>query len=83
VEGPTTSSSPAPLVNTEITSTASCPAGETLFGGGYTLSGSLLNLNAVVTESRPVGTTTWTATARNYATGVGSFSVKAYVVCSV
>jgi len=77
------SSPAAPLANTAITSTASCPAGKTLFGGGFTLSGSLVNLSAAVTDNRAVDTTTWTVTARNYLTGLGSFSVQAHVVCSV
>jgi len=83
VLGSTVTSTEAPLANTAITSTASCPAGTTLFGGGFTLGGSLVSLSATVTDNRPVDTITWTVTARNYLTGVGTFSVQAYVVCSV
>jgi hypothetical protein len=71
------------VANTPITSTAACPAGKTLFGGGFTLSGSLITLSATVTDNRPVDTTTWTVTARNYVAGLGTFSIQAYVVCSV
>jgi hypothetical protein len=39
-------------------------------------------LTVVVTESRPADATTWTAIARNYAIGVGSFGIQAYAVCS-
>jgi hypothetical protein len=75
--------SPAnPALNTSATATVSCPAGTVLLGGGFTLSGSLSQLTAVVTESRPADTTTWTATARNYAIGIGSFGIQAYAVCS-
>jgi hypothetical protein len=65
-----------------VTATAACPAGETLLGGGFTLGGALLALSVTVTESRPLDTTTWTVTARNYATSAESFTVQAYVVCS-
>lgn len=75
--------SPAnPALNTSATATASCPAATVLLGGGFTLSGSVSQLTVVVTESRPADTTTWTAIARNYAIGVGSFGIQAYAVCS-
>jgi hypothetical protein len=72
----------APPLNTAITSTATCPVGEVLLGGGFTLGGGLLTLTVTATESRPLDTSTWTATARNYATGLTSFSIQAYAVCS-
>ena len=76
-------SSPAnPALNTSVTSTASCPAGTVLLGGGFTLSGSVSQLTVTVLESRPADTTTWTATATNYLFGVGSFGIRAHAVCS-
>ena len=75
--------SPAnPALNTSVTSTASCPVGTVLLGGGFTLSGSVSQMTVTVVESRPADTTTWTATARNFAVGVGSFGIQAYAVCS-
>jgi hypothetical protein len=82
VAGATVTSPVAPPPNTAITSTATCPAGEVLLGGGFTVGGDLLTLMATATESRPLDTSTWTATARNYATGLTSFSIQAYAVCS-
>jgi len=76
-------SSPAnPALNTSVTATASCPAGTVLLGGGFTLSGSISQMTVTTFESRPADTTTWTASARNYAVGVGSFGIQAYAVCS-
>jgi hypothetical protein len=65
-----------------VTSTATCPAGKVLLGGGYTLGGGLLTLTVTTTDNRPLNTTTWTVTATNYATGLTSFTVQAYAVCS-
>jgi hypothetical protein len=59
--------------------------GKVLLGGGYTITGSLVTLNVTATDNRPQDTTTWTVTARNYATaaiGTLSFSVQAFAVCS-
>jgi hypothetical protein len=53
-----------------------------LLGGGYTLTSTLLALLATPTDSHPSSTTTWTATATNYASGVGSFTITAYAVCT-
>jgi hypothetical protein len=39
-------------------------------------------LTATPTDSHPASTTTWTASATNYATGAVSFTVQAYAVCS-
>jgi len=64
------------------TSTATCPAGTLLLGGGFTLSSESLQLFTTATESRPASTTTWTATATNYATGAGTFGVHSYAVCT-
>jgi hypothetical protein len=82
VAGATVISGILPPPNTAITSTATCPAGVVLLGGGFTVGGGLLALTAAATESRPLNTSTWTATARNYATGATTFSIQAYAVCS-
>jgi hypothetical protein len=77
----------APAINTAVTSTASCPAGTLLLGGGYTVTGntalSLATLIVTTTDNRPLNTTTWTVTARNYATEVLlSYTVQAFAVCT-
>jgi len=82
VTGATVTSGVLPPPNTAVTSTATCPAGSVLLGGGFTVGGDALTLMATVTESRPLNTSTWTATARNYATAATSFSIQAYAVCS-
>jgi hypothetical protein len=65
-----------------VTSTATCPVGTIILGGGFTLSGGLLALAVTAIDNHPSSTTTWTATATNYATAGVSFSVQAYAVCS-
>jgi hypothetical protein len=61
---------------------ATCPAGTLVLGGGFTLGGALLQVTAVPTDNQPAGTTAWTATARNYATGAVDFTVQAFAVCT-
>jgi hypothetical protein len=65
-----------------VTSVAPCPGGTVLLGGGYTLSGDFLQLEADVTESRPVAGA-WSATARNFVSLLlGTFTIQAYAVCT-
>jgi hypothetical protein len=82
VAGSVVSSGIAPPVGTTITSTASCPAGKVLLGGGFSLGGALLAVTATPTDSHPTSTTTWSASATNYATAAVSFTIQAYAVCS-
>lgn len=77
----------APSAGAQVSSTASCPAGKTLLGGGgrLTTAGSgTPNNAAILTESYPSASNTWKATgtvAMNL-TGSQKIGVEAYVVCS-
>jgi hypothetical protein len=84
VTGPATTSSSAPALTTMITSIATCPTGTNLLGGGYTVTSSTVSLLATPTESRPIGTTSWEATATNYAAGVGgsTFTIQTFALCT-
>jgi hypothetical protein len=71
----------SPLTDAETgVSTATCPAGTVLLGGGAAVAHSNNNLGAIEI-SQPVGNT-WTARAIVTLGGNGGFSVTAYAVCS-
>jgi hypothetical protein len=63
--------------------TASCPAGKKAVSGGYVLqttSGSLAELS--VSQNYPSSDTTWSVTAaEDNDSGVGAWSIQAYVIC--
>ena len=84
VTGAATTSSSAPVLSTTITSTATCPAGTNLLGGGYRLTSSTVSLLATPIESRPSDTTSWEATATNYASGIGgsTFTIQTFALCT-
>jgi hypothetical protein len=71
----------SPVTNAEtLTSTATCPDGTILLGGGASIVHSANNLGAIEI-SQPVANT-WTARAIVTLGGNGGFSVTAYAVCS-
>jgi hypothetical protein len=82
VSGTATTSTSGQLAGTAISSTATCPAGKLVLGGGYVLSGGLLALTVIPTESRATSTTTWRATAANHTLALTTFTVQAYAVCT-
>jgi len=73
----------APLVGeTSGVSTATCPAGTRLLGGGANLAqGPAAGVRAAVSASYPSSATTWSATAVVTLTGSGAASITAYAVC--
>jgi hypothetical protein len=78
----TATTSLAPTPATQITSTATCPAGTTLLTGGYALTSSIVSLLASPIESRATSTSTWRA--NNYATGIAgsSLTIQASALCT-
>ncbi|HET7454708.1 MAG TPA: hypothetical protein VFJ76_04235 [Solirubrobacterales bacterium] len=77
----------APVAGTQVSSTATCPAGKTLLGGGARVStaGSGTPANAaLLTETYPSASNTWKATATVGTTLSGSqkIGVEAYAICS-
>jgi len=73
----------APLVGeTSGVSTATCPAGTRLLGGGANVAqGPAAGVRAAVSASYPSSATTWSATAVVTLTGSGAASITAYAVC--
>jgi len=64
IEGPTVNTVPAAARGTTVTSTATCPSGRVLYGGGATVAtGDPEKDKAVLVTSAPTSTTLWTATA--------------------
>jgi hypothetical protein len=57
---------------------------EFLHPTGYTLTSSVVSLLATPIESRATSTTTWRASATNYAAGVAgsSFTIQASALCT-
>jgi hypothetical protein len=77
----------APTAGTQISSTATCPAGKTLLGGGgrVTTAGSGTPANAaILSETYPSASNTWKAvgTVGTTLSGSQKIGVEAYVVCS-
>ena len=73
-----------PNIGTNVTSTASCPAGKILLGGGGRITATGQRERTALMESYPSNATTWTAVGSviSNMTGGNTFSVTAYVVCS-
>jgi hypothetical protein len=67
-----------------VSSTATCPAGKTLLGGGGRVTKSGIPTPVVLTESYPSASNTWKVTGTNNTAGGSGdkFTVQAYVVCS-
>jgi hypothetical protein len=73
-------STPTPNDESSI-STATCPTGKALLGGGATIAHSATNFGAIE-MSAPVGNT-WQAEALvTSGLGNGNFSVQAFAICS-
>jgi hypothetical protein len=83
--GPVESSNSA-SAGTQVTATASCPAGKTLLGGGgrATKGGSAPLSSLTLAESYPSASNTWKAvgTVTNNLGSGQRLLVEAYVVCS-
>jgi hypothetical protein len=87
VAGTAVQTANAPALGTPVTSTATCPAGKTLLGGGgrvFTSGSGTPNDAAMLSESYPSAAGTWKAVGTVAATLSGSqkIVVEAYVVCS-
>jgi hypothetical protein len=77
----------APALGTQVNSTATCPAGKTMLGGGarvVTAGSGTPNNAAMLSESYPSAANAWKAVATVGATLSGSqkIGVEPYVVCS-
>jgi hypothetical protein len=86
VTGTAVQSANAAIVGTQVSSTASCPAGKTLLGGGarVTGAGGAPNNAATLSESYPSAANTWKGVGTVTATlsGGNKIAVEAYAVCS-
>jgi len=77
VEGPIGSGSGSGI--NQATSTAKCPAGKHVLGGGFqTLSGE--NAKIYVAVNGPVGSTEWEALLTS--ASVGAYTMRAYAICA-
>jgi hypothetical protein len=71
------------VIYTQITATATCPAGTTRTGGGAELTGAdVIPLVVSILANAPKGTDAWRAVAYNQFGGnAAAFTVTAYAVC--
>jgi hypothetical protein len=74
---------PTTGLDTLATSTANCPAGKVLLGGGARVTQSGGNQGDVgLVQSYPSSGTQWTAVGVIYSFALGTMTVQAYVVCT-
>jgi hypothetical protein len=82
VTGAAASSGGNPAVGTTSgISTATCPAGTKLLGGGATVTQANVARGAVSSTAPNASGTAWTATAVVTLTGNGSVSITAFALC--
>jgi hypothetical protein len=67
-----------------VSSTASCPAGKILLGGGGRVTKSGITTPVMLVESYPSAGNTWKATGTNSVVGGSGekFTVQAFAICS-
>jgi hypothetical protein len=84
VTGTALESENKPPAGTQVSATASCPAGKTLLGGGGRVTKSGITSPLAIAESYPSASNTWKVVGTNTVAGGSGekFTVQAYVVCS-